>query len=293
MLFARDYRGRGRLLVSGPDRARFLHGLVTNDIQVLQPGQGCRAALLSIKGKLVGDLRIYCLEESLLLELDAEALAPVRQLFESHLIMDDVTIADSPTGEWGIYGDEAAARLGELAPLPLHHHVERAGLRIAATREFGQPGFRLFGDHHPVDAPLLPDVEAEILRVEAGEPRFGLDMGPDHLPIESRLDEAISFTKGCYLGQEVIVRVTQQGRINRKLMGLRLAGDHPAERGATLCSPERAGAGSVTSSVVSPRFGPIALAYLHRTVWQPGTPLTLQEAADQRTAIVADLPFAI
>src|SRR5205085_1773417 len=95
----------------------------------------------------------------------------------------------------------------------------------------------------------------------------------DHLPIESRLDDAVSFSKGCYLGQEVIVRVTQQGRINRKLMGLRLAGGQAVERGTRLSAPGREEAGTVTSSVVSPRFGAIALGYVHRTSWAVGTEL--------------------
>lgn len=301
----RDLSSNGKLHLAGSDRARFLHGMVTNDVLGLAAGQGCHAAMLTIKGKLLGDLRIYCDAEALRIDTDPAATGKIREALEKHLIMDDVVIEDvsAAQGELGVYGAEAreavegvVGAVPGLAGLALHHHVTVGEVRIAAARDLGLPGFRLFGDaaalRERLALPLLLEEAAEVLRVEAGEPRYGRDMGEEHLPIESRLDAAISFTKGCYLGQEVIVRATQQGRVNRKLMGLRLDGEGAAATGAKLSHASRAEAGTVTSSVVSPRFGAIALGYVHRTVFAPGTRLVLRDAAGERGATVVELPFA-
>jgi len=294
-----DYAGSGKLWLTGADRARFLHGMVTNDVLALAPGTGCHAAMLTVKGKLLGDLRIYCDADGILVETDAEARARIEEALRKHVIMDEVEIDDrSALGEIGVYGEGSRATveklLGELPDLAPFAHVTVGGIRVAGARDLGIDGFRLFGDALAGRLGVRPlsVEEVEILRVEAGQPRYGRDMGEDHLPIESRLDDAISFTKGCYLGQEVIVRATQQGRINRKLMGLRLDGARAAQPGSKLSSPARADAGTVTSSVVSPRLGPIALAYVHRTVWAPGTVLALREPEGDRAATVSELPFS-
>jgi folate-binding protein YgfZ len=292
----RNLSSHGKLLLTGVDRARFLQGMVTNDVVALRPGEGCHAAMLTVKGKLLGDLRIYCDADAFLVETDPEATAKIKDALEKHVIMDDVVIEDRSLslGEWGVYGDGAreatAALLGPLPELPPFGHITVGDVRAVAVRDLGLPGFRIFGAA-PAGTPLSDD-DAEVLRVEAGEPRYGRDMGEDHLPIESRLDAAISSTKGCYLGQEVIVRATQQGRINRRLMGLKLDGAGAAVAGAKLSHPSRAEAGVVTSSVVSPRFGAIALAYVHRTVFAPGTRLVVHDASGERAATVVDLPFA-
>jgi folate-binding protein YgfZ len=290
-----DFASHGKLWLTGPDRQRFLHGMVTNDVTSLKAGQGCHAAMLTVKGKLLGDLRIYCDEDGALVESDAEAAGKIKDALEKHLIMDDVVIEDrTSTGEVGIFGDGARTAVersfGALPELAPHHHLVRDGVRICASRALGRDGFRLFGENLAarLGMPFLDERDAEILRVEAGEPRYGADMGEDHLPIESRLDDSVSFSKGCYLGQEVMVRVTQQGRINRKLMGLFLDGDAPVASGAKLSAPGREEAGTVTSSVISPRLGPIALGYVHRTLWAPGTQLSISGG---RAATVSELPF--
>lgn len=295
----RDLSSHGKLLLRGADRARFLHGMVTNDVNGLRPGRGCHAAMLTIKGKLLGDLRVYCDPEALLVEIDPEATAKIRAALEQHVIADDVTIEDLTAllREWGVYGEGARAAvealvgpLPELAPLA---HVTLGDLRVVAAHDLGLDGYRLFGGAAAArpEGRTLSEEEAEVLRVEAGEPRYGRDMGEEHLPIESRLDAAISSTKGCYLGQEVIVRATQQGRINRRLVGLKLDGATAAAPGAKLSHPSRPEAGTITSSVVSPRFGPIALGYVHRTVWAPGTSLVVHDAGGERTATVVEPPF--
>jgi tRNA-modifying protein YgfZ len=284
VLRLRDLRSNGRLILSGPDRVRFLHGMVTNDIQALQPGQGCHAAMLTTKGKMQADLIVYCDADRLYVEVGAPLRDKVKAALTAHMVIDDVELSDvtDETEEWGAYGDQAFPEL-ELAP---YHFQMIDGVRVARTPELGMRGFHVFGPA-PAGTPLGED-EAEILRVEAGRPLYGKDMGEDRLPIEAGIDDAVSFTKGCYLGQEVIARATNLGHINKKLVGLKL--ESPALAGARLSAPSRPDAGVVTSTVISQKFGPIALGYVHRTLWDEGTPLSLP---DGKTARVVSLPFKI
>jgi len=299
MLLSRDLSTNGRLVVRGPDRARFLHSMVTNDVEALRPGAGCRAAMLSVKGRLHGELVLYCDDEALLLEMDPALRAPLRDVLEKHIVMDDVEIEDTTDGtrELALYGDGArealAAALGapipELAP---YHHALVAGVRVAAAPELAMPGYHVFGALEVAGAEPLDDARFEILRVEAGRPRWGVDVDADRLVLEANLDDAISLSKGCYLGQEVVARATARGHVNRRLLGLRLDGTSAVGRGARLSAAAREDAGLVTSSVVSPRLGPIALAYVHRTVAEPGTELTVHDAAGERRGRVTPLPFS-
>jgi folate-binding protein YgfZ len=299
MVRVRDLSPRARFVLTGPDRVRFLHGMVSNDIEALTPGAGCRAAMLTTKGKLVAVLVVYAEAERLILELDESVRHKAREMLERHIVMDDVELADvsDSTRELGVYGDGAAAAIAGALGVPVesladYHFVDGAGgVRAARATELGRvPGFHLFGDARLDGAPLSDD-EFEILRVEAGTPLYGVDMGEDRLPIEAGITDAVSFTKGCYLGQEVIARATNLGHINKRLVGLLLDGDGAAARGARLAGPGRPDAGAVTSSVVSPRLGAIALGYLHRALWEPGTELSLSDGARERRARVAALPF--
>jgi folate-binding protein YgfZ len=291
----RDLSSRAKLILRGEDRVRFLHGMVTNDVEALKDEQGCHAAMLTTKGKMVADLVVYNSEGKLFLELDASLRDKIKQIFDKHIIMDDVEVEDvtDVIRETGVYGDDAGAAIetaigvnpGGLA----NYAVLRVGeLRVARAPELGMPGFHVFGDVTIAGEPLSDD-DFEALRIEAGTPLYGVDMGEDRLPIEAGVTDAVSFTKGCYLGQEVIARATNLGHINKKLVGLVVDGDAPLARGAKLTAATRPDAGVVTSSVRSPRLGRvIALAYVHRTLWDPGTEL----AVDGRVARVSKLPFA-
>ena len=315
-MFLRDLTTHGKLRLTGTDRVRFLNGLFTNDVAKLKPGEGCYAVMLTIKGKVLADALILCDEDALWLDLDGQLVEKVKLTLDRHLIVDDVVIEDhsGALDEVAIGGEGARAALEAALGVALPSleplgHVRLGGTRVVAVRELGSDGYRVIGGARQIadqivaqiaqrtaehgGAPrawLAPD-EAELLRIEAGEPRYGVDMGEDHLPIESRLDHAVSHTKGCYMGQEVIARVTARGQINRRLCGLKLAGSGAATIGAPLSTPEKENAGTITSSVVSPRFGPIALAYVHRSAWDPGTTLTLLDPAGARVATVVPLPF--
>jgi folate-binding protein YgfZ len=286
-----------QLVLTGEDRVRFLHGMVTNDIETLAPGHGCHAAMLTTKGKMLADLIVYADEDALMLELDGTLRDKIKATLDKHIIMDDVEVADrsDEVPALGVWGDDAAGAVAAavgldanvLAALPNYWHVRAGAARVARAPELGLLGFHVFGA--TVAGEPLDEAELEERRIEAGTPRYGVDMGEDRLPIEAGISDAVSFTKGCYLGQEVIARATNLGHINRKLVGLWLDGDEPAARGAKLWAASRPEAGFVTSSVRSRRLGrAIALAYVHRTLWEPGTELR----CDGRTATVTALPFA-
>jgi folate-binding protein YgfZ len=315
----RDLSPRTKLILTGDDRVRFLHGMVTNDIEALRPGQGCHAAMLTTKGKMVADLVVYCDAEALLLEMDPSLREKVKGIFDKHIIMDDVVVEDvtDDVRELGVYGEDAAeaiarglgvdaAGLAGLAGLENYAFVEVASagagsgegagngkVRVARAPELGVPGFHVIGGGAGLAAAIggepLGDDELEEWRIEAGTPLYGIDMGEDRLPIEAGVTDAVSFTKGCYLGQEVIARATNLGHINRRLVGLVVDGDDVVARGAKLSAPTRAEAGVVTSSARSRRLGRvIALAYVHRTLWDQGTEV---EVAGRRARVVT-LPFA-
>lgn len=286
------------LVLTGEDRVRFLHGMVTNDIEALAPGQGCHAAMLTTKGKMLADLVVYRDADRLMLELDGALGDKIKGVLDKHIIMDDVEVADlsAELRVQGVYGDDAAAAVAAatgadaaaLAALPHYHFVTAGAARIARAPELGLPGYHVFGAARVAGEPL-DDAAFEERRVEAGTPRYGVDMGEDRLPIEAGVTDAVSFDKGCYLGQEVIARATNLGHINRKLVGLVVDGEAPPAHGAKLSAPTRPEAGFVTSAVRSRRLGrTIALAYVHRTLWDPGTRLTLD---DGRGAVVTALPF--
>jgi aminomethyltransferase len=288
VLLLRDLSSRARFRLTGEDRVRFLHSMLTNDVEALAPGTGLRAAMLTVKGKTLCELQLWSLPDAFLMELDGARRQAIFDVLNKHIVMDDVEVADltAETREWGVYGPEAAAALGvgDLQPWGMR---DVNGVNISAVRELDMPGFHLFGEKPP-EGRVIGDDEWEILRVEAGRPKWGAELDEDRLILEANLDDAVSLTKGCYLGQEVVARATARGHINRMLKGLRLDGEGTAPRGAKLSAPGRDDAGHVTSSVISPRFGAIALAYVHRSVWDDGTELTLDGG---RKARVASLPF--
>ena len=292
-----NYSSQARLALTGPDRARFLHGMVTCNVERLLVGSGSRAAMLSVKGRLLATLVVYARPDELLLSMDASLGEKVRVLFDKHIVMDDVEVCDrAALKEMGYYGDDAANALASLgfdasalSLLHPYHQLESGGIVVARDPSLGGVGFRVLGDAPALPAEPMSEDEHERLRIEAGTARYGLDLDEERLVVEANLEDAISFDKGCYLGQEVVVRATTRGRVNRKLMGLVVSGAGPATRGklTTAAQPE---AGLITSSVDSTRFGgPIALAYVHRAALDADQPLTVVDA--DRTALPVELPF--
>ena len=280
-----DRSARGKLDLTGPDAAEYLQGQVTNDVFALEPGDACYAALLDPKAHVEADMRILCIGPAeLWLDTEPDTLAAVLAHLRMYKIGRQVDVADR-TAERALFsliGPQAAqvaARAGDQAqvvPTELGADVQvpaaAAGQARAALLEAG--------------AEEVGDEAAEVVRVERGIPRHGVDFGSGNLPGEAGIVErAVSFTKGCYIGQEPVARMYHRGRPTRTLRGLRLAAAAPVGGPVSAGSKQ---VGHLTSSVLSPRLGPIGLAILRREV-ESGDDVTV---GGDVTATVTDLPFA-
>ncbi len=287
------------LVVSGPDAAEFLQGQVTNDVETLTPGTGCYAALLDRKGGVQADLRVLRLgEDELWLDTDGRASAPVLRHLSTYKIGREVEVAEPDPGAaiLALLGPAANEAAG-IGPLPREHdhrEVELAGVgcRAVATDlgiELICPAARSADVSRTlVDAGAEPVTEAaaEILRVESGRPRFGHEIKPGVLTQEAGMnDRAVSFTKGCYIGQETVARLHYKGKPNRHLRGLRLEAPVAEDDSIVLGDREL---GRIGTAVVSPASGPIALAVMRREA-EPGA--TVMVGEDRVPATVAELPF--
>ena len=275
-----DRSSRGRLLLTGSDVADFLQGQVSNDVEALVPGQGCYATLLTAKGKIRCDMRILRGDGWFLLDCEPQALPVLEHMVRVYSIGRDVKSAQDERGLWSILGPAARDALDNPPPAEEHAHTDGAlGVYVATDL-----GVDVIGERP--DLPEAPAEVAECLRIESGRPRLGFELGDDVIPQEAALNErAISFTKGCYVGQETVARLFYKGKPNRHLRGLHLS--EPAERGQPVVVGERE-VGHVGSTCVSPALGPIALALLRREV-APGD--SVQVGDGGATAEVVELPF--
>ena len=283
---------RAVVRLTGADRVGWLQGLVTNDIASIQPAQRIYNAYLTPQGRMITDLWVVAVPDALLLDVPAPLAGALAARLDGLIFAEDVQIDDA---------SERLAVLQVFGPAP-SSPLPPSALAVA-DRTYGVPSSVIYLGAADVDAAraafsTAPEVgldALEVLRVEAGVPRFLVDLTDDTIPLEAGLeDRAISFTKGCYVGQEIIVRVTSRGggRVARKLVGLRVDDDRgvPAA-GATLHAGERA-VGRITSAAFSPRCAAvIALGYVHRDFTAPGTPLEIHDDARRQTASVHALPF--
>jgi folate-binding protein YgfZ len=309
-----DGRFRALLRLGGSDRVTFLQGMVSNDVAKLQEGEGTYAALLTQQGKVVSDLRIYALADELWLDVPATRLTAIRESLERFIVADDVEFAsqDAWAALVAVEGPHAARVLigvtGEsVAALRAYGHrevsFEGSRLRVVAASHGGEPGYVLFGSpevggllwEHCRAAGAEPvGMEAlNVLRVEAGIPWHGQDMDESTLISEVGLEAAISFSKGCYLGQEVVERVAARGQVHRTLVGLLCEGPTVPLAGAELTQDGKA-VGWITSAVWSPaRAGVIALGYLRRECSAVGSEVRLAGPELGVVAHVAPLPFYV
>lgn len=293
-----DRSARGKLLVDGSEAADLLQGQLTNDIEGLAPGEGCYAALLDRKGHIQADMRVLRLGSGeVWIDTEPEALETVRRHLETYKVGREVEIADL-TAERAIFSliGPGSAALAGTAALPEHTCQEaRVGgvdCLLAGTRDgldliaAAAEAERLRGTLSGAGAVEVGPAAPEILRIEAGTPRFGAEMSTETMPAEAGIVErAVDFEKGCYIGQEPVARLHYKGRPNRHLRGLELSA--PAEAGAPLRLGEKE-VGKIGSACVSPAHGPIGLAIVRREA-EPGAELAVGE--DGVTARVIDLPF--
>jgi folate-binding protein YgfZ len=317
---------RSAIGVSGRDRASYLQGLLTNDIQALTAGTGCYAAWLTPQGRMLTDLHVFESGEMILLDVPAAELAATLQRLDQFLFSEDVQLAnltDTLTSVW-IHGpavpeflEQTLTGVQGLASWPEYHNARATfdgvsstnDLRphfpvvVARVSQLGVPGFVVYIEPAEkadleralVDrgAVVAEPSAMEAARIEAGYPVFGVDMTDDTIPLEAGIeDRAISFSKGCYVGQEVIIRVLHRGhgRVARKLVAIRLDGEHPVSRGAKIYVGDR-DVGAVTSAAVSPALGSIALGYVHRDFVEAGTQLSVEGPAGRVGAVVSGRPL--
>jgi len=273
-----DLSERGRIVARGRDRARLLHAITTNEVKKLTPGGGCYAFLLSPQGRIQADLCLFAFEDHILIDTEPELREKVRLHIKRYIIADQVELEDvTPTTACiGLEGPGAAAILATLgAPVPPtdYAHVAWDEATVAAVTVTGQPGVRIFAPAEKAaslvrqleaaGAVAATPEEARLARIENGKPRYGEEIRDTSLPQETQQMHAVSFNKGCYLGQEIVERIRAQGRVNKKLTRVTLEGSEPPASG-TKTTVDGAEA-EIMSAIMSPESGGVvALAYVRQ-----------------------------
>lgn len=316
-----DLSCRSRICVTGADRVRFLHGQVTNDVKRLSVGDGCYAALVTAKGKMLSDCNILCLADELFLDIEPGLTDTITRRLEQHVVADQVEIVNvAPLyGLLSVQGPKADAVVRGLRvfteiparPSAFVRLVDPTlgELYLVNQPRLGSTGFDLLAPAASLGAVADKGIAAarsvggracgwqafELARIEAGIPRFGADMDETNLPLECGIESrAISYQKGCYIGQEVINRIHSIGHVTKELCGLLLAKDLPKlpVKGDKLVHDGKE-AGYITSAARSLALKQnVGLGYVRRELKQPGTQLTLRSAGGESLAMVVALPFA-
>lgn len=291
-----DRSAYGTIAMTGNDRASFLHALLTNDIAALPMGRGVYAAYLTPQGRMISDMRVIETGNRMLLHVAREVAGPLAERFDKLIFSEDVQPRDASAelAIIGVHGPSAARMIHQATGTPVadvedqYDNVTTESMTVVRDDALGLPGYDLYVPAAGVaairaklveaGAVVASDETAETLRIEAGRPRFGVDMNTDTIPLEAGLEErAISFTKGCYVGQEVIIRVMHRGhgRVARRLMSIVLSSGPVPSHGDAIYAGGRA-VGEITSAAASPRHGaPLALGYVQRDFAVPGTELTV------------------
>ena len=308
-----DLSARGRILVSGSEAEMFLNGLITNDVKSLAVNSWMLAAFANVQGRLLAAVRVMHREDGFLFDTESVTRETVLKLLERFTLAGDFKIADftESTAVLSVQGTKAADIVGsvfgdaaasierqKLANLEFGNH--RVTL-IRATHT-AEDGFDLFVERHSAvtlrDAltkagatPVIDDT-VETLRIEAGIGSYGIDMDETNVVTETNLDDAISFTKGCYVGQEIVIRIKHRGHVARKLTGIILAGPKPAPRNSKIVSADDREIGRVTSSTFSPKLDhAIALGYVKYDYLAPGMKVKIIGPEVERPGEVIELPF--
>lgn len=315
-----DQGGRVRQEITGPDRAKFLHNLTTNEVKRLPVGRGCEAFVTSLQGKILSLVKLLNCGDSILVSADPGGLVLALAHFQKYGVFDEIGIEDrTPTTfEFHVVGphaDDLVRHSGGDVPEPgdlSHATTELAATPVLIWREAptGRPGLTIMGPlgcagklagelasrGRPLGLEELEEEAFETLRIEAGTPVFGRDLTEKNLPQEAgRDDRAINFVKGCYLGQETVARIDALGHVNQLLRGLRLPAGLPAPRPGDWLESEGKRVGYVTSSATSPGWdAAIALGLVRSSHAAAGTGLRLVAQDDpsvQHDAVVSDLPM--
>jgi len=306
-----DFAFRGKFAMKGLDHAKFLHRIVSNDIKRLSAGQGTYAALLNPQGHILVDMRLYCAEDRFFVDTDADLRDKALEGLKRYVISDQVEFEPLDLYPLAFQGPLSRPLLEKTLHINFpamqefdHFPTNYAGfpVRVVCASSTGEEGYEVWTGAKGLPAlwgaacgqaptyGMLPcgTQALETLRIEAGIPRYGQELGEDIIPNEAELWNALSFNKGCYVGQEIVERARSRGHVNWKLTGLVVESETPPPAGGKL-SREGREIGEITSSCVSPTLGKtIALAYLRREVSEPGTRLDFPSGV---VAEVMALPF--
>jgi aminomethyltransferase len=272
-----DLSDRGKIRVTGRDRVRYLHNMLSNDVKSLAPGQSNYHFLLNAQGRIQADANLFVFPEWMLIDCEPELTERILQHLKRYIIADQVQLEDVTAS--------LATIAIEGAQVPAEVGLKARDLLAAPCSATGQPGLWMFVEQDrlaSVDWGLAATpAEARIVRVENGIPRYGEDFGETTLPQETQQTRALCFTKGCYLGQEIVERIRARGQVNKLLVQVGVDGEPPPSPGATILAGGQE-VGRLTSPVYSPRLGQsVGLAILRREFAAPGTELTVEGRASR------------
>ena len=310
-----DLSHRGRLLLTGDDRAQFLHRLISNEVETLAVGEGNYATLLTHRGKIIADLNVYVLQNVIGISTAPETSESLFTELDKYIIADDVELAvlTDETGTIAVYGPkstelvETVLNLTDLRALPEYHNrfgiVDDRWIVCVRLNITGEAGYHLYtaaeslawlwerlmttgAGTQPVGWDAL-----QSLRIEAGTPRYGAELTDTVIPLEAELEYAINFEKGCYIGQEIVARMKYRGHPNRLLRGIEIQAEQPPQQNATVFSGDKK-VGWITSATYSPTLQkPIALGYVRMAVTAAGSPVQIETPTGRIDGTVVTLPF--
>jgi len=293
-----DLSAHGKIRASGEDRARLLHAMTTNHVQQLKPGEGCYAFFLNAQGRILSDVNLFCFEDHFLLDTEPETRAKVYEHLDRYIIADDVTLSDETArvATVSVEGPEAAQvlhKLGAPAPATPYSTAGWGGRTVARVDSTGMGGFfiftavddqrRLIQDLEGAGAVAATHEDATVVRIENGRPRYGEEITERYLVQETGQLQAVHFSKGCYLGQEIVERVRSRAQIHRILRRVEIESREVPPAGTKLKAGD-ADAGEIVSAVLSPALGKIvAMAYVRTPYSEPGIELNLNGTAARVT----------
>ena len=288
-----DLSTRGKIRLEGEDRARLLHAMTTNDVQNLKPDHGCYAFFLNAQGRILGDVNIFSFEDSILLDTEPETRAKLYEHLDRYIIADDVTLRDETDhlATISIEGPQATgalAQIGILGPEVAYAAKVDQGWIVARADTTGAGGYLLIGPNTEKSAllerlaaagiPQATPEEARTVRLEHGRPRYGEEITERYLVQETNQMHAISFHKGCYLGQEIVERVRSRAQIHRILRKIEIDSPTPPAAGTKLKAGDT-DAGEIVSASYSEGLGKtVAMAYVRVPSAEPGTVLSVAAA---------------
>jgi folate-binding protein YgfZ len=290
--------------VTGDDRAQFFHGMCTANVKAAKPGEILPALFLTEHAHVIGEAFIWVEPDALTLETGLAQWPREKEQLEKLLVADDVEMEEMrPLAVLHVEGPNAADALASAGISGAHslqpwHCSKSINAMLGRVARFGADAFSILGDRTALNeignqlveagATRVSEAALEVVRVEHGVARVGVDTSAKTIALEARLERSISFDKGCYLGQETVERATARGGLKKKLFGLRSKRTLKPGAALTLDGKE---VGQVTTSVVSPRMGTLGLAILHHSAWTPGATLIAHDGGGETEAVVCEIPF--